>query len=257
MVGMLGCGCCEAPELCPAVNYLKTFSDDFSPDFEPNWRFEIPSYHGNELIARDGVCSLRGNIFPNSVYSQGLGLIDAEQKTISGNIEVSLKIVDFPVNELSTGLNEIARAAIGIWSPAESTREMWFEAINIESQKRRGFNFRDIPQRSVSGYSTLGLQYFVNRIPQIGDVIKIILSNGTQDPFYLSDITYSSVKAYVNNQLVFTYPYSFRVRKCDFDNGMWLHQFRFIVQRTKTNPGVPYHPQMVIIKTDDFNFQSL
>lgn len=267
MVGKLGCGCCEAPELCPGVDYLKTFSDDFSPDFESDWNFVSTFFGLTEFIARDGVCSLRGNNFPNSNFSQARGWINAEKKTIGGAIEISLKLTDFPVNVLSTGWGELARAAIGIWSPAESTREIWFEAINIDSTFEifpgvlhpyaglRGFNFRDV----VAFGSTLGIQYFIPQTPQLGDVIKIRFSDCVQDPFFASDTRVQTIKAYVNDIEIFNYEPSgdFRIRTCDFDAGMHLNQFRFGVVRSATNPGTPYHPQMMIIKVDDFTFESL
>lgn len=270
MVGLLGCGCCSEPELCPNVNYLKTFSDDFSPDFEPDWDF-MNGFKG-EWIARDGVCSLRGNRPPTGNFSQAIGGIRAEKKTLTGSVTFSKKLIDFPVDPISTGWGELARAAIGIWSPAESTREIWFEAINIDNDFQispgvrhpyagyLGFNFRDIPHGSVGTSFGLGIQYFINRPPKRGDVLKLVLSDCIQDPFYANDARCQTIKAYVNNNLVFNYQPgqgAFRIRKCDFKVGKHLHQFFFLIPRSSTNPGTPYHPQMVIIKTDDFNFLSL
>jgi hypothetical protein len=260
MVGLLGCGCCGPAELCPDNDYLKTFEDDFSPTQEPDWIFSL-DYFGTppeSFIARDGVISLRGRstsaFAPN--YSYGTGYVVCEKTSLLGNIEISLELVSFPVVQLTTGWFEDCRVGIGIWSAAES-RQMWFEAVNVEALGIVKYNFRDFAWSTVS--SNYNLQYVSSIVPKIGDVLKLRLSDCIVDTFNSANVIYQTITCLINNTPVFTHtPFGgFKLRKCEFYTGIFMRQFRFLIPRSETNPGTPYAAGMVIAKADNYLYESL
>lgn len=260
MVGLLGCGCCETPELCPDSNHLKTFSDDFSPVQETDWIFSLDYFRTppESFIARDGVLSLRGRstsaLSPN--FSYGTGYVVCEKTTLTGDIEISLKLSSFPVTQLTTGWGEDCRVGIGIWSAAES-RQMWFEAVNIEARGLVKYNFRDFAWTSAS--ANYNLQNVTSISPALGDVLKLRLSGCVADTFNPSNILCETVTCMVNGADVFTHTPvgKLAIRKCQFNVGVFMRQFRFLIARSETNPGTPYASGMVIAKADDFLYESL
>ena len=261
MVGMLGCGCCEQPELCPNVDYLKTFTDDFSPDFEPDWIISL-DFSGNpapleSLIARDGVCSLKGRqtFAGNQQTSYGLAYIVGEKTTVSGKIESSFKLVNFSQDTLASGWNENARAGIGFWSPAES-RQLWFEVIKIEALRVLDFNFRDFAYSQTS--SNYNIQARLGITPQLGDKLSLRLSDCVQDTFFSNAVRVNTVTCLINDTPVYSYtPQSpFLLRTCELYAGLEMRQNRFLIPRSTTNVGLPFG-DLPIVKVDDFTFESL
>jgi hypothetical protein len=262
MVGKLGCGCCNAdpPELCPDNDYLKTFSDDFSPAEEDDWIFSL-DYFGTpaeSFIARDGVLSLRGRgtsaLAPN--FSFGTGYIVCEKTSLLGNIEISLELVSFPVVQLTTGWFEDCRVGIGIWSAAES-RQMWFEAVNVEARGLVKYNFRDFAWSPSS--SNYNLQNVSSITPRLGDVLKLRLSDCIVDTFNPSNVVYQTITCLINDIPIFTQTPlgGFKLAKCLLYTGVFMRQFRFLIPRSETNPGTPYAAGMVIAKADNYVYESL
>ena len=256
MVGLLGCGCCEVPELCPDVDYLQAFTDDFSPDFEPDWIISL-DYFGTppeSLIARDGVCSLRGRTTSPfyAVESVGTAYVVAEKTTLTGTVECQFELAAFPTSQIVSGRNEICRAGIGIWSPAES-RQLWFEAVNFELPGFVKYHFRDFVYSQAGGSN---LQTIINVTPQVGDVLKLRLSNFTQDTFFSQDATTSTITCLVNDTPVFSYSQSLRLRKCEFYSGIFMRQHIFQIARSSSHAGLAY-PGLTIAKVDNFELQSL
>lgn len=260
MVGMF-CGCCSQPELCPEVDYLKLFSDDFSPDFESDWIISL-DYPGNpaplqSLIARDGVCSLKGRqtFSGNPMTSYGLAYVIGEKATITGSIESSLKIVNFSQSTTTSGWNENARAGVGFWSPAES-RQLWFEAVRIEALGVLDYNFRDFAYSQTS--SSYNLQTRLGITPRLNDKIAIRLSDCVQDTFYSNAVRVNTVTLLINDAPVYNYSpaTSLLLRTCEFFTGLEMRQNKFLIPRSTTDVGLPFGG-LPIVKVDDFNFESL
>jgi hypothetical protein len=231
MVGWMGGCCCGPPNPPPSYcsgSYLTSFSDDFSPTFDPDWLIV------SQLVADAGICRATGQWavgFPG--ITTGYAFARFQKETLAGKIEVTVKLVDWQDLPLLPGNTYQAFLPFGSPSSIPSTD------LNVAAYRTASLS------QYVWSYG--GLIEYSGVPPADGDTFGYRLSNFVEVVPLPGIVRPQLGELLRNGVTIWSTTNQNRLPQfvaCDFQLGLGIWQVAFPA-------GVPF-PGQSIIKLDDF-----
>ena len=206
MVGLLGCGCCNGGggEPCPN-DYVSSFTDDFSPDFDPYWPTTQNKF---KLITRDGKCQVDGSRFPTQTGSYG---------QLFGNFRKATKLgYSLSVECVLSAFGGLAPRFAEIVITDKLTSQVGFGEVKLTASFLQVPPWYPLPYYGEWVFSINGTvfwqseSYTLGTQPTYGDVFKIELIDffatsvaGDPNPRYVAPMHY---RVWINGVIKYVTP---------------------------------------------------
>lgn len=238
MVGWIGGCCCGdggggGDPLSCSTTHATSFTDDFSPSYDPGWNMFLPN-----LTTVGGVCQCTGQSYFGFPYTYGYALKLFRKLTLQGTVEASAKLVSWPTAPLPNNvLGAYESALIAVFNN--------YGKVRVLAYRNYWHNVYAIGVGGIDG----NLFYLTTTTPQAGDTFGYRLSNFlSQAPFGV-EVVCQTLEVIVNGAVIWTNPtpplWTYPLfNPCEFWSGLEISQAFF--------PQFPMFPGQTILKLDDY-----